>query len=73
MTTIGGHVGLGVSTCEPGDLVCILLGCSTPMIFRAKGEAFVLVGEAYLHGFMDGEAMKGLKEGRYVMRDFGLL
>lgn len=51
--------GIGPSGTAPGDRVCILLGCSVPVILgsgRREGVSRI-VGEAYVHGIMDGEAM----------------
>ncbi|KAF2731828.1 hypothetical protein EJ04DRAFT_514298 [Polyplosphaeria fusca] len=44
------------------DLVCILFGCSVPVILRQRlggpgNSHFELLGEAYIHGKMDGEAL----------------
>ncbi|KAN0090561.1 HET domain containing protein [Hyaloscypha variabilis] len=72
-TTVAGNVGLGGNLCRPGDLICILLGCSTPIVLRPKQLAFQLIGEAYVHGSMDGEAMKGVEAGKYYMRDFEII
>jgi hypothetical protein len=38
-----------------GDLVTIVFGCSTPLIILPREERFVIVGEAYVQGFMSGE------------------
>ena len=55
-----GHLGLGRPTCRPGDAVCIINAASTPYILRPitsneEVQKSTLVGEAYIHGFMDGE------------------
>ncbi|KAK6451755.1 hypothetical protein FP744_10008006 [Trichoderma asperellum] len=51
--------GLAPKEAEEGDLVCILLGCTVPVILRPIEDLgmYKLVGEAYVHGVMDGEAM----------------
>jgi len=51
-----GHVGLAPARAEPGDCICIIFGSPVPFILRAstKGK-FVLIGEAYVYGVMDGE------------------
>ena len=51
-----GHVGLAPARTEPGDCICIIFGSPVPYILRAstKGK-FVLIGEAYAYGIMDGE------------------
>ena len=52
----GGHVGLAPARAESGDCICIILGSPVPYILRASTEGkFVLIGEAYVHGIMDGE------------------
>lgn len=51
--------GIGPSGTACGDRVCILLGCSVPVILgegKRRGVSRI-VGEAYVHGIMDGEAM----------------
>ena len=73
ITTEAGYVGLGSNACKSGDIVCIIFGCSTPIILRRKENAFQLVGEAYIHGIMNGEALKGIGSQKYAMRDFELL
>ncbi|KAI3340008.1 heterokaryon incompatibility protein-domain-containing protein [Ustulina deusta] len=51
--------GLAPQGCKVSDLVCILLGCSVPVILsRDRGSLYKIVGEAYVHGMMDGEAME---------------
>ncbi|PTB38997.1 uncharacterized protein TrAFT101_007024 [Trichoderma asperellum] len=51
--------GLAPKEAEEGDLVCILFGCTVPVILRPIEDLglYKLVGEAYVHGVMDGEAM----------------
>lgn len=91
--TEAGHSGLGPTTMKTGDEICIILGCSVPLVLRLQdvpqydrqeqshlGARLVgletpswevsrpthhrrrrLIGECYLHGFMDGGAVS--KEG----------
>ncbi len=43
---------------KEGDTICILLGCSVPVVLRDIGDsAFEFVGECYIHGLMEGEFM----------------
>ena len=53
-----GYVVLGPRSCEAGDLVCILRGCSVPVLLRRNGDlgTYTFIGECYVHGMMDGEA-----------------
>ena len=46
-----------------GDVICVLFWCSFPVILRRVGESENgrVVGEAYIHGVMEGEASVGWK------------
>jgi hypothetical protein len=62
-----GTIGLGPGAAERGDLICILFGCSVPVVLRKiegrEGrEYFQLVGECYVLGLMSGEALESLSE-----------
>ncbi|KAG8533880.1 uncharacterized protein KY384_001621 [Bacidia gigantensis] len=53
--------GIGPSGAQIGDFVCVLLGCSVPVILSPVNAndsryGYKLVGEAYLHGMMDAIA-----------------
>jgi hypothetical protein len=50
-----GYVGLVPSHSKPEDVICIFLGCVKPFVLRRSGSGFELIGEAYVHGIMDGE------------------
>ena len=55
-----GHIGLAPSTAAVGDRVAVLINCPSAMILRPKRDGtFQVVGEIYLHGFMDCEAFLG--------------
>ena len=58
--------GLAPSRARNDDLVCILAGCTVPVVLRkcvnSSGSTFELIGEAYIYGKMDGEAMAYLDE-----------
>ena len=51
-----GIMGLGPARAKLRDHICLLMGCDIPILLRSEGDHFVLVGEAYIHGFMQGEA-----------------
>lgn len=55
--TAKGYFVLGPKVMEVGDIVCVLFGGKTPFGLRpwADGQ-YLLVGEAYVHGLMKGEA-----------------
>jgi len=52
------------------DLIVILYGCSSPLVIRPHGQYFLVVGEAYVQGLMDGEALDFLNAGNCVLQDF---
>jgi hypothetical protein len=53
------RLGLMPRTSKEGDLICILLGGAVPFVIRPAGKGtFKLLGDCYLHGVMDGEALK---------------
>lgn len=53
-----GYIGLTAAGAAPGDVVCIFLGGVTPFVIRSRGNGrYDLVGEAYVHDIMQGEAM----------------
>jgi hypothetical protein len=55
-----GHLGLGLDHVDPGDAVAVLIGCQVPFVLRKSvGGKYEIVGEAYVDGIMDGEAVVG--------------
>ena len=59
-TTNGGYIGLGPVNLKPGDAICIFLGSNVPHILRKRENnqsGYILVGEAFVYGLMDGEVM----------------
>ena len=60
--TTQGYIGLCSVGVEKGDLVSILLGCDMPILLREcdKSHYTRVIGEAYVHGIMNGEAVKTL-------------
>lgn len=65
-------MGLGPEGAQKGDMVCVLLGGNVPFLLRRNERHYLLVGESYVHGFMEGKAMNELDEGRLELRDFPL-
>lgn len=72
--TDSGCLGLGTGAMACGDVVVVPYGCSTPVLLRPEGyssgngdgwrpQEYRFIGDAYIHGYMDGEAMqKGPRE-----------
>ena len=56
--TSRGHLGLGPSAILPGDKIAVLFGAELPFILRQDDKGYYqIIGEAYVHGIMDGEIM----------------
>ena len=56
---------LGPAEARLYDLVIVVSGCSVPVVFRAqtdhvgqKSYLFTMIGECFVHGYMDGEALR---------------
>lgn len=50
-------IGLAPEQAMVEDVICLLWGCSVPVILRKKGQFMELIGECYVHGIMNGELM----------------
>ncbi|KAK3342180.1 heterokaryon incompatibility protein-domain-containing protein [Lasiosphaeria hispida] len=68
-----GELGIGPDFTKPGDLICILFGCDAPVLLRKNDGKYMFVGEAHVPGFMEGQGMDGLREGKYALADFDII
>jgi hypothetical protein len=55
--------GLAPANTRVGDIICILYGCSVPVILRRRDktpndDCFEVIGESFIYGLMDGEAFE---------------
>lgn len=67
--TAFGYVGMGPPTTQKGDQVWILRGGWVPFVLRPRSKhgEYTLVGDAYVHGIMNGEAVdKGEQDWRNI-------
>ncbi|KAH8595446.1 putative heterokaryon incompatibility protein 6, OR allele, partial [Bisporella sp. PMI_857] len=54
-----GHLVLGPEYVKQGDFVTLIKGTWVPFILRRQSDGqYQLIGEAYVDGIMDGEAME---------------
>lgn len=73
-TTERGYYVLGPKVMQGGDVVCVLLGGKMPFCLRPwHGGRYLLVGECYVHGFMDGEAMDMLERAEVTQKTFEIV
>ncbi len=61
--TIHGYLGLAHEMVQKGDSICILYGCSVPVVLRRisgtdpdQNPGYRFIGECYVHDMMEGEA-----------------
>ncbi|KAF2190374.1 hypothetical protein K469DRAFT_721218 [Zopfia rhizophila CBS 207.26] len=75
MLTNNVYIGMAPCRARQGDVVAILFGCSIPLVLRRVGvrEAFQVVGEAYVDGFMNGEVRRLLHRGERDIKKFRLV
>jgi Heterokaryon incompatibility protein (HET) len=66
------YLGLGPAEMKEGDLVCVLFGSNLPFVLREDNGEYILIGEAYIHGFMDGEAMAQIEAGTLTAQEFAI-
>jgi hypothetical protein len=54
---------------QPGDYVAILYGCDYPFLLRESSDGtYKIVGDCYIHGLMDGEALgDGFEEMEFII------
>jgi hypothetical protein len=58
--TSDGYFGLAPPMAQPGDQIQVVLGCSVPLILRARSDGnFCVVGHCYLQGYMEDVALLG--------------
>jgi len=44
-----------------GDLICVLFGSKVPFMMRKVDDDFILLGECFFLGLIDGEAIDRLE------------
>jgi hypothetical protein len=67
-----GSMGLASEEVAEGDIICIPLGCCHPIVLRKVSDYYVNLGEAYVDGFMYGEAMEMLERRELKLEEFKL-
>ncbi|KAH8791065.1 hypothetical protein BGZ57DRAFT_875146 [Hyaloscypha finlandica] len=65
--TLKGYMGLGPDSLLPGDIAVVLFGGNVPYILRPQNGHYLFVGEAYIHGIMNGEVIRQWRDG--VLKD----
>jgi hypothetical protein len=73
MTTTQGYLGLFPQGTQSGDIITILFGSSMPILLRPfNNNRYKMVGACYVHGVMEGEALKSLEDGTCAEEGFDI-
>ncbi|KAI6409688.1 hypothetical protein MCOR23_000778 [Pyricularia oryzae] len=72
-STREGFVGMAQCPLQPGDVLCVILGCMGMAILRPRTleerQKYEVVGECYVHGFMEMQALLGPVPAPWVYRN----
>ena len=68
--TAKGYYGLGPSELEINDVVVVLFGGTTPYVLRQTDQGYYFVGECYVYGLMNGEAITMMERGELKEKTF---
>lgn len=52
------YMGMGPTLTKEGDVIAVVPGVDMPLVLREADGQYLLVGPAYVHWIMDGEALK---------------
>jgi hypothetical protein len=65
-----GLLCLGSGASASGDVICVPLGCSTPIILRKQSQGYTYIGVVYVDGYMYGRATEELNNGTRQLQTF---
>jgi hypothetical protein len=68
-----GFIGMASDRVRKGDAVCVLFGCSAPLIMRQQEDHWTLVQACYVEGLMDGEVVQQLRDGKLRKQEFRIV
>ncbi|KAK2604201.1 hypothetical protein N8I77_007149 [Diaporthe amygdali] len=75
LATAKGGFGIGPLITRPGDVCCVLFGTDVPFILRpSRGSSgYRILGEAFVHGVMNGEIAGMLQRGHIVQQTITII
>ena len=68
--TENGDLGMAQDSVLEGDLVCIIFGCSIPVILRRVDEHFIYISDACVVGYMYGKGIQEVEGGKLETETF---
>jgi hypothetical protein len=63
-------LGLYFPNAQAGDIIAIVLGRRYPVVVRPRNDHYELIGEAFVHGYMDGGVVGKLPEVDITLRQW---
>lgn len=69
-----GRIGMGRCYVRRGDIAVVFPRVTMPFILRKRSQSkkYEMIGPAYIHEIMDGEAMDLFQEGKYQLEEFAI-
>lgn len=58
VVTQKGYIGYAEQHCQPGHVIAILGGGSTPFVLAPPSSRYQVISDAYIHGIMRGDVFK---------------
>lgn len=55
------------------DLIAIVQGSELPFILRPSKDGFLFIGQAYVHGIMDGEVWEAVENGEIPLKEISIV
>lgn len=72
--TDSNHIGMSHGGVDEDDVICVPLGCPTPVVLRdIGGGQYEYMSDAYVYGFMNGEAIDEWERGERELEEFVLV
>jgi hypothetical protein len=71
--TFSNSIGLVPKLAEIGDEIYLLAGGKFLYVLRPRGDCYRLIGECYIHGLMDGEALEMLQSRKKQLRQIRIV
>lgn len=75
LATAKGGFGIGPLVTRPGDVCCVIFGADVPFILRPSADTsgYRLLGEAFVHGVMNGEIEGMLQSGQVIQETITII
>ena len=68
-----GYMALVSNQAKEDDVLCTFFGGTSLYLLRPKGDEYLLMGECYVHGLMDGEVLQLVQRGEAEMKLFTIV